>query len=53
MPKELGGSGMSFLDHYTIFAELARNDASLFTFAGVHNSLGEASILFTGGEEIK
>lgn len=44
MPKELGGLGMSFLDNYTIFAELARNDASLFTFAGVHSTLGAASI---------
>ena len=52
-PKEYGGLGLSLLEYNAVLLELARNDASLFTFIGVHTGLGMGSISFTGGQEIK
>jgi alkylation response protein AidB-like acyl-CoA dehydrogenase len=52
-PKEYGGLGLSHLNYNAILMELARNDASLLTFIGVHTGLGMRSILHTGGDEIR
>lgn len=49
--KEYGGPGLSLFDACALEMTLAKYDASLGTFYGVHNSLGMRSIHVLGDEE--
>ena len=49
--KDFNGAGLSITDTGCLFFELAKIDLSFATFAGVHFSLGLASIDLLGSEE--
>jgi len=51
VPPSLGGLGFDYLEHFSLVYELARKDASVATFFGVHNSLGVACIDKLGDEK--
>jgi len=46
-----GGEGYTYFEQCAIFYQIAKWDASMFTFIGVHNTLCAASIQLSGNEE--
>lgn len=49
--KDFGGAGLSNLEVGAVLYEMAKVDASIFTFLTVHNSIGMAAVDLLGNEE--
>ncbi len=49
--KEFGGPGLNTMEVGAIIYELAKVDASIYTFLTVHNSIGMAVVDYLGSEE--
>ena len=53
LEKKYGGYGFTFTEMCAISYQIAKWDASVFTFVGVHNTLCAASIQHSGNDEQK